>query len=445
MLAEHDRELLTAYVDGELGTRQRKAVLRLLRRCPEARALLRQLQDDARLLRQLPRVRAGEDLSARVLQTIGRRGLHPARRAARPAPTVPIWTVLAAASSVLLAVGMSTFLFFATVLPGRGRPPAVVRNGNDRNNEKEKGTGRAEPGTEAARKDGPGDAPRRPDGKDEKAPNRTEVADKDRKREGPEKSPESPPIAAAPHMESFRPDEADVFVPALFKLRELGQEAKRKELEQKLARGDAFYAELLCRDASLAFPRVQAALQGAGVELVVDQLAQLRLKNPRLRTNYLLYLEDLTPAELGRVLAGLGLEEAHSGPKKAPGPFAGADPNLVLCRMTADHRKNLARFLGTDPRPVPPRRDGAGPPPVDIRRPLAEQTAEQVAAALGGERGPRPSGAAAKKPAERLGVAVMYNPVPPRPQSAEVKRFLDGRKPARPGTLQLLLVLRTRP
>ena len=43
MLPEQDRELLTSYVDGELSTRQRKTVLRLLRRSAEARELLRQL------------------------------------------------------------------------------------------------------------------------------------------------------------------------------------------------------------------------------------------------------------------------------------------------------------------------------------------------------------------------------------------------------------------
>jgi hypothetical protein len=39
-------------------------------------------------------------------------------------------------------------------------------------------------------------------------------------------------------------------------------------------------------------------------------------------------------------------------------------------------------------------------------------------------------------------LAMPYNPVRPRRDSAEVKRFLDERKPLRPGALQVLLVLR---
>src|SRR2546430_2493824 len=47
MLPERGRELLTAYVDGELSARQRRHVLRLLRHSAEARRLLQRLQGDA--------------------------------------------------------------------------------------------------------------------------------------------------------------------------------------------------------------------------------------------------------------------------------------------------------------------------------------------------------------------------------------------------------------
>jgi hypothetical protein len=50
--------------------------------------------------------------------------------------------------------------------------------------------------------------------------------------------------------------------------------------------------------------------------------------------------------------------------------------------------------------------------------------------------------AGAKPVGEHTMLAMPYNPVRPHRDSAEVKRFLDERKPLRPGALQVLLVLR---
>ena len=48
------------------------------------------------------------------------------------------------------------------------------------------------------------------------------------------------------------------------------------------------------------------------------------------------------------------------------------------------------------------------------------------------------------KVTDRLGLAVTYNPEQgrPRPNSPEVKRYLENRKPAQAGAVQVLLVLR---
>src|SRR5437016_3994573 len=101
MLPESTCQLLTAYVDGEVSARQRKVVARLLRRSSEARELLRQLQDDARKLRYLPRPPLGTDLSDGILRTIAQRGLRPPQRISPPSAAVPLWTVVAAAASIL--------------------------------------------------------------------------------------------------------------------------------------------------------------------------------------------------------------------------------------------------------------------------------------------------------------------------------------------------------
>src|SRR5579864_7362636 len=101
----HDRyyQLLTAYVDGELTNRQRKAAMRLLKKSPDARKLLLQLQEDAKALRDLPRPELERDLSADVVSKIRERRLQPARRRQAAAPaTLPAWSGLAIAASVLV-------------------------------------------------------------------------------------------------------------------------------------------------------------------------------------------------------------------------------------------------------------------------------------------------------------------------------------------------------
>src|SRR5262245_28805226 len=129
MLPESDRELLTAYVDGELSTRQRKAALRLLRRSPAARQLLRDLQADSAILRRLPRPAQVPDFTPSVLQAIAQRGLAP------PAPrrrrfAVPAWIGVAAAAALVLLIGGGTYLLVEALAPEH--TSSVVRKKDDK-------------------------------------------------------------------------------------------------------------------------------------------------------------------------------------------------------------------------------------------------------------------------------------------------------------------------
>jgi anti-sigma factor RsiW len=70
MLSQHQLKLLTAYVDGEMDRRERKALLRLLHKSPEARSVLLDLQEAARRVHDLPRPKLGEDFTKQVLQAL---------------------------------------------------------------------------------------------------------------------------------------------------------------------------------------------------------------------------------------------------------------------------------------------------------------------------------------------------------------------------------------
>ena len=414
MLPEGDRELLTAYVDGEASARQRKVVARLLRRSPEARTLLRQLQDDARKLRSLPCPPLNPDFSSRVLRTIAQRGLRTPQRTPTPA-AVPLWTVVTAAASVLFAVGLSSFLYFVGVLADSNRP-TVAHNKPEKKKDTARDSGAAKTQSNGlVKKDADTPAPDAPNIKDNDKPDPPERIVRDPDRGGTPDNPKNPlrnppgAVSVAPFVDVHQPDRAEVFVPALFRLQLLKLEAQRQRLRAELTHHDAHYAEVLCREGTHAFPRVEAVLKANGVRLVVDSTARVLLKNKR-RSNFLFYIEDVTPQEFGRILEQLGQEDRPE-PQKPPGPFAVPDANLILLRMAPEHGKKLAQFLGVDPRQV----------------------------TLTGAKSP---GSSANKPPQRQALVLAYTLLPPRAPSAEVKRFLEGRKPPRQGTLQVLLILR---
>ncbi len=79
MLTDHDLELLTGFVDGELQPRQREEALRLLHDSSEARSVLKDFQEAAHRMRQLPRRKLGGDFAGAVVLAIAERGLKPAR------------------------------------------------------------------------------------------------------------------------------------------------------------------------------------------------------------------------------------------------------------------------------------------------------------------------------------------------------------------------------
>jgi len=125
MLPDRSLLLLTAYVDGELSSRQHRQVDRLLRRSPEARKLLRRLQGDTRRLQALSRPALPRDLSGEILQTIAERGC-PARPKVQPRAGVPLWKGIASAAAILLVLGLVSYLYFASSTPAPHRP-AVAR------------------------------------------------------------------------------------------------------------------------------------------------------------------------------------------------------------------------------------------------------------------------------------------------------------------------------
>jgi hypothetical protein len=218
-----------------------------------------------------------------------------------------------------------------------------------------------------------------------------------------EPGPETALTLPVPNMEMFQPRDVQVSLPLILKFREL----ETARLRDELHKDSGFRLEVPCRESTRAFERLQAAFKTHGLALLIDQVAQARLKQPRLKTNFVLYAEDLTPEELTGILEQVSTEDKKAEARhRGDGQFDA----LVLAHMNKDDRTELSQLLGVDPAQVQAPRAGTSKPAV--RTP------------------------------EHLALALAYNPVRPRPGSNEVKRFLDSRKSPRPGTVQVLLVLR---
>jgi hypothetical protein len=427
MLSRRCYELLTACVDGELTARQRKLVQRLLHRSAEARALLRQLKQDAAALRGLPRPQLGPDFPARVVRSVRERGLHRPRVAARPAPQpLPAWVGVGLAASVLFLVGLGSFLYFSRTRPDRPGAPVAVRQVP----EAPPDTGEPEaptdddPGAAAKPDRPPADKPPRPDRP--APPGAVAEAPKAKTTPAKESAPEPALTVPVPEKEMFQPKAVQVALPVIFKFSELNV----PQLRDELRRDSGFRLEVPCHEGYRALERLQAAFRAHGIGLLIDQAAQSRIKH-KLQTNFVLYAEDLPP----ELLAGI-LQRAAAEDRKAQPPHRQFD-GLVVTRLSKDDQKELSTLLGVDPRQVQP-----GRPAGDPKKPVSEGTAGQVAKALAGQGGTARAEPNKAKPPEHLAVVLAYNPVRPRPGSAEVRRFLDSRKPPRTGTIQVLLVLR---
>jgi hypothetical protein len=193
----------------------------------------------------------------------------------------------------------------------------------------------------------------------------------------------------------FQPRSVRVSLPVIVPL----DRTAGPKLRDELAKDSGFRLDLPVQESAKAFALLQQALKSQKVGLVLDQSAQVCLKNKQLKAKFVLYLEDVTPEELEKVFRRVVAEnDKAEARKKGDGQFQA----VVLTRLSKEDFKELADLIKTDLPKLP------------------------------GKPEARP---------EHRGLVLACNPLRPRPGSAEVKQFLEGRKPARPGTLQVLLVL----
>jgi hypothetical protein len=418
MLPDRTCRLLSAYLDDELSPRQRHAVERLLSGSAEARTLFDRLRRDAERLRGLPRAVLEDDFARRLMQQIEVAAAQPA--AAVPEVVrfrLPAWLgVASAAAAVVLAVGLGCFLYFHS--------PA-------RNNEAPRSLGPfaqiAQPGEEDPPAEEPRPAPA-PEPPKKSQPPKSQV---EHPRSGTPKSepvrPRGPVITAPPSPPPEPLRTPEIRVPLYVKFRELDQPARRERLLKEIREGETYSVKLPCRATEAGIERLRLALAGQGVGAVYDADAFGSLKLS-LRTDYALYAENVTPADVLEVIARLlGDERRGETRRRTPPPYEQA----CVSHLDEEEEPLVSQTLGVEPArldaPLPPKRTGNAP------RPQVLRGVEQA--------GPPEAGQGGTLPMRRAAMIVTYDPSHPREASKLVEQFLDARPERQPGTVQVLWIV----
>jgi len=436
MLSDRMRQLLTAYVDGELPPRHREAATRLLEQSAEARAFVKHLESDSAALRRLPRRQLQPEFTDKVLRSIHNPGSHiaspPKVSRLTKAPVYPAWIGLASAAAVLFIVGVGSTLYYYAVSSKNDRL-IVAKNDEPVSDQTSHAASKVDhnsvPSVPAKSQTTPESEPPSTDKNDspvieEKRPILEFTADSNI-------ATESPPIR---RLEVFNQLQ-EVKLALSLTLRDLDQSRSQERLRDKLKEDTAFQLDVSCPTNAKGLDRLEKAFHAKGVKILVDRAALTRWQKG-LKTHYAFYSEDLTAEDLAGVLLALGEDDKKVDPKQRFN-------KIVINHLTPANRGELCTLLGLDPRATPTK--SKGPLGVDITQPLSKKTEEQVADALAGKGPPRPQNGktAPPKPPERVALVLSYNPVRISPTgSKEIKQFLAGHATQRPGAIQLLLVLR---
>jgi hypothetical protein len=288
MLPDSELQLLTAYVDGELSSRQRELVTRLLQKSPEARAIVKDLQEHSRLLQELPKRALGAAFAGQVLDAIQS---QPAGRPGIIRRRVPQWLRYAVAASVLVAVlGGSVWL------------------ANRFNNQPHKTNGVAKV------------------------------------------LPTPPPtIDHIPLAEQLAAGAAEGYLkPVLperqapkFPFETLAKTEWQERLVGEMAMQKAVHLDVAVTNQRQAQQRLETVLENKGIRVERDPRAETMLKNEKQQppTEFVIYAENIRPDELAAMLFELGTDERART----------SIESVTVSSVTHDDQQRLCNLLGIQP------------------------------------------------------------------------------------------------
>jgi hypothetical protein len=307
MLTDQIKELLTAFIDGELSQRQRKAVMRLLHRSSEARELVRQLQENAHKLKQLPRHKVEPSLVDEVLQAIAEQKAQPkpatpSKRARRR--WMPYVAATLAASLLIAAMGI---LYWKSMNDANGIKPDDGIAKNDK---------KLEPPVVPT----PTPTPRKAN------PMLAQIL-------GGTFEEFITPVPPAPPL---------VFTASFRDLQKAGE--KTDQLAREVTEKKAVQFDITVKDNFVAMDRLKSALSAHKIEILSDPNAAKALKDKK-KVDYLVYVENMTPDELTRMMQDLSKNDTTGMGGSVPSPYQ----KVIVKPITKNENQKLASLLGLEP------------------------------------------------------------------------------------------------
>lgn len=409
--------LLAAAVDGDLTPAQAKAVRRLLAADPAAARLFAELKADAVRLKALPRRQAPAGTARRIMARVQTLPVTPARKPARRVAWVPF----AVAASVLVAVAAGSFYFFAPPQPHAddlARHLPALPPDDDPAAKEARGVAVAKTVSDGAAPEGVAVAKVGPDAEVIPAPRPDVVA-----AAPPPAPPEPKDVFTVGDWIASKPlTFADVRLPTLVAGTEFDKQDVAAILAREFARDLPYRVDVFSKSPAVALDQLQAAAKAAGVTLFTDAVTAERMKLPAGFT-FAVYLENLTPVELAAVFGRLA-KQANAQPN--PDTILGL-AHLIPAGPT--EQKEVKDLIGVEFATAKAAKPAVGPAEP---KPISADTLAKVTAAV--------------RKGEKAGVVVTFLPPNFRTgaaKSAEVKQFLEKRGERKPGTVPVLVVIRS--
>ncbi len=337
MLPERLSRLLTGLVDGQLSAQEQALALELVRRSSEARTLLQELQEDARLLGSLPRNQLPVDFAEQIQAKLPKRTLKVADFSTKSERRYP-WRyvgVVAAAATLLLAVSIAFWQKTKQPIevdPSVPDSPVFVEGASE-----PKSTLVADTLTPAPPARGITKAPAIAMPGTVNGP-RAEVLKMMPQLEPPNNLNNPNKIMTAP-VTLTKPLRKIETEPLLLAMREIDQEKRRKEIAEELTFAQSWRVDFTCLESEVATNRLKRALQRQGIRLLIDPDAS-DLQRLRFKTPYAILVENISQHECLAMLAALRQVDLQEQ-KRRGAAINSSTSNSAGCRprMKADSNR----------------------------------------------------------------------------------------------------------
>jgi len=333
MLSDQATQLLTAFVDRELSQRQRKAVMRLLHKSSEAREMLRQLQENAHKLKQLPRRKLEPSLVDGVLQAIAQLPAQPKQPAVKAARRrwLPYVVASMAAALVIGALGIA----YWKAMEPKGAP------------------------------------------NDARSVAKSETPDRKHAPPLPKPQPLNPMVTGVVEGTFSEFSKEPPFDPALTaNINELQEGPKSWQFAREVNREIAIQLDFTVKSNSLAMERLKQVLSNRLIQLVTDKSAA-KMHDDK-KAQYLVYADNLTSDEVIKMMDELGRSVVTSKGQKNEKRIASPYQKVTITPTAKDEKAKLDKLLGapTDGKPVPKDKRIAAVLPVSPGAPASAEVLE---------------------------------------------------------------------